>query len=568
MIQCSYIKVAGGALIEINSIAYATVPGGTTLDITVENSAGTPVGVIAGDYIIGDNVISINGTVVLYAPAETAFDIDVFDSAGSPIGTLNMSDEFIISDTVDTLNGVAITGAKAEGGKTIVVQTDDTVPVQVGTALTDTDTSLIIEVPGGSGGGPCSDATQVIKDSAGSTLYTNNIASGASEDQIITDATITNSDGSFNGTVEAEGNEVLPDITHTQTDGSFEVLPAQTPLVCNAGADATQVIKDSGSNILYTNNIAGGTSEDQLIIDSTIENSDASFNDTVIAEGTKVLPDVTITLNGGGTIKTSPSVIDIDIEVEDDAGTTGVGTVVGNKIIVPAGGGGVPTLNTSNLRLTGITTSARIGDDGDLQKGRGVDWFNLSFVNPWGHSFRFCGNTGGYTDGTSYFDVAGAATTYTLAFPGDEMCDWAYYNHVNLTVSMWYLVSQGTTVPSPVLDRGGKVGGKSANVAVDECVASTQNGYTDWYLPNIMEQLSLNDWSQATNESLNYKPINYSPTGRTPSVANWRLLSGSFRGTVCAYYVIEYGGVANFSVTTTTKTYFMKRVALLSDMGL
>ena len=156
MIQCSYIKVTGGALIEINSISYATVPGGTTLDITVENSAGTPVGVIAGDYIIADNTVSINGTVVLYAPAETAFDIDVFDSAGNPIGAINMSDEFIISDTVDTLNGVAITGAKAEGGKAIIVQTDDAIPVQVGTVLVDTDTSLTIEVPAGGGSYPIS----------------------------------------------------------------------------------------------------------------------------------------------------------------------------------------------------------------------------------------------------------------------------------------------------------------------------------------------------------------------------------------------------------------------------
>ena len=96
MIQCSYIKVTGGALIEINSISYATVPGGNTLEIIVENSAGTPVGVIAGNYVIADNTISINGSVVLYAAAESAFDIPVLDSALNPIGSLNMSDEFII----------------------------------------------------------------------------------------------------------------------------------------------------------------------------------------------------------------------------------------------------------------------------------------------------------------------------------------------------------------------------------------------------------------------------------------------------------------------------------------
>jgi hypothetical protein len=223
MIQCSYIKVTGGALIEINSISYATVPGGTTLDITVENSAGTPVGVIAGDYIIADNTISINGTVVLYAPAETAFDIDVFDSAGNPIGTLNMSDEFIIADTVDTLNGVAITGAKAEGGKTIIVQTDDAVPVQVGTALTDTDTSLIIEVPGGSGGGPCADGVVTIEDENNTVLHVVNVTSGGSVTEEIADSNVANSDFTYNASIFAEGNLILPDETYNvYVDGVLE----------------------------------------------------------------------------------------------------------------------------------------------------------------------------------------------------------------------------------------------------------------------------------------------------------------------------------------------------------
>ena len=64
-------------------------------------------------------------------------------------------------------------------------------------------------------GAACVDATQVIKDSSGTVLYTNNIPSGTSADQTITDATITNSDSSNSTTVKAQGSKVLTDITIT-----------------------------------------------------------------------------------------------------------------------------------------------------------------------------------------------------------------------------------------------------------------------------------------------------------------------------------------------------------------
>lgn len=96
------------------------------------------------------------------------------------------------------------------------------------------------------------------------------------------------------------------------------------------------VIEDSDGNTLYTVPVANDSTVTQVVSGSSITNSNGSFNDTVLAEGSKTLADVDITLNGGDTIKSSPSNIDIDIEVEDDNGATGIGTVVGNKIIVPA----------------------------------------------------------------------------------------------------------------------------------------------------------------------------------------------------------------------------------------
>ena len=46
--------------------------------------------------------------------------------------------------------------------------------------------------------------------------------------------------------------------------------------------------------------------------------------------------------------------------------------------------------------------------------------------NVWGHGFRLCGVTGGYTNGIEYFDVNGVATTKDDAFPNGLICDLKY----------------------------------------------------------------------------------------------------------------------------------------------
>lgn len=55
----------------------------------------------------------------------------------------------------------------------------------------------------------------------------------------------------------------------------------------------------------------------------------------------------------------------------------------------------------------------------------GVPFFTLEVNNHLGHNFRFCGITGGYTDGSAYFDVNGVSTTRALAFPEDLMCEFS-----------------------------------------------------------------------------------------------------------------------------------------------
>ena len=79
------------------------------------------------------------------------------------------------------------------------------------------------------------------------------------------------------------------------------IVPAEGA-VC---LDATQIIKDSDNVILYTNNISSGTSEDQVITDSPITNSNATFNDKVKAQDTYIITDTTYEVYLDGVLKST-----------------------------------------------------------------------------------------------------------------------------------------------------------------------------------------------------------------------------------------------------------------------
>ncbi len=76
---------------------------------------------------------------------------------------------------------------------------------------------------------------------------------------------------------------------------------------------------------------------------------------------------------------------------------------------------------TSGNYSTGQTVSYGTNDDENVNTGYWV--LPTGKTNKWGHNFRWCGITGGYTDGTSYFDVNGVSTTKALAFPDGLICD-------------------------------------------------------------------------------------------------------------------------------------------------
>ena len=307
-------------------------------------------------------------------------------------------------------------------------------------------------------GGSCLDATSIIKDSLGSILYTNLIASGATNEQTISNSAITNSNASYNDTVEAQGNKVLPDITHTQTDGSPEILPAQTPLVCDAGADATQVIKDSDSNILYTNNIASGTSEDQVITDSTVTNSDVSYNETILAQDSLILPDVVNVDSNGANVPTPAQTA---------------------FVCTPA----TTPVNSAPILRTGQTISHYSNDDGATQRGRNTDWDTLEYNNSFGNTNRFT-------------DVLG-----TQVYTNNVVIDWTTFDQISNKVTAYKRTLETATT-----------GNNSVLMA-----PYTHATFTDWYPTNGREFLNICQIGVFIMgdicEWLNYAPFNlpYAP---------------------------------------------------------
>jgi hypothetical protein len=72
-------------------------------------------------------------------------------------------------------------------------------------------------------------------------------------------------------------------------------------------ANSTAVLKTSGGATISTTSIKAEESEDITAPDATVENSNASYTDTVVSGGTLVLPDITVTDSDGSTY-TQPSV--------------------------------------------------------------------------------------------------------------------------------------------------------------------------------------------------------------------------------------------------------------------
>jgi hypothetical protein len=213
--------------------------------------------------------------------------------------------------------------------------------------------------------------------------------------------------------------------------------------------------------------------------DARVSNSDDSYDVNVVSGGDLELPDENITLNGGAFL-TKPSVKDQDIELVDtsDAPIT-PDSVVGNKIVVNTSAGCV-TLGAMPLQ-SGQTTSYATNDDGDLQRGRLVDFNTLPYNNGFGNTNRFTDELGGQT------------------FTNNIIIDWSTWD--GGTDVLGYILSINSDSNSGTTDWTTWISGQPY----------TTGGFGNWYVVNVAELNTLLNWS--FNTGLDGYPFNNPTSG-------------------------------------------------------
>jgi hypothetical protein len=249
--------------------------------------------------------------------------------------------------------------------------------------------------------------------------------------------------------------------------------------------------------------------------DARVSNSDDSYDVNVVSGGDLELPDENITLNGGAFL-TKPSVKDQDIELVDtaDAPIT-PDSVVGNKIVVDTSAG----CSTKGLMplQSGLTTSYATNDDGDLQRGRLVNYSTLPYNNGFGNTNRFTDELGGQT------------------FTNNIIIDWSTWD--GGTDVNGYIFSQHSDY--------GLSGQQWANWMSGQ--PYTAHSFTQWYVVNAAEINNL--FNYELGASLNGYPFYQGATGND----RYYTSTTNINNTTLAFYKDRYS--QNLAGVTKTAMY-------------
>lgn len=251
------------------------------------------------------------------------------------------------------------------------------------------------------------------------------------------------------------------------------------------------------------------------IEDSFIENTDASYTNQFPSATTFVLPDINLT-QPNGSIQSNPSAIDLSCTLISALATQDL-----NDDLTPTQ---INQIQRQQPTRSGQVTSFRTGDDGNLQMGIGASFSTLSDLNIFGTNERFTDETG--------------AQTYTNDFVLDHLTGLMWYANVTIT-TQW-------------------------NGAIDGAEASTQGGFTDWFLPNMNQLITICNFSTVTNALLNYSPFNIAITSASDRIWTSTTLPNS---TISAYTLQSNSSFAG-SGKSTSQSYIICRKFIPSDFGL
>ena len=270
--------------IYVNGELFTTVPYGSTEDIIVEYvTAGIvpttfadgkvivpdPEGGGAGNAVLNDEDGNFISTTVIPADSNTP----VVAPNGEVFANGDLVDEVLSNGSIDIVVRYQTQGAVS----TTVLANEIVVP----------------DVPA------CEDATAVLKNTAGTTISSTDIASGASSDVIAPDATAVLKDTAGNiittNPIPSAVSEdmVAPDASAVLRNSALTTI-STTAIRSNASEfilapDATAVLKDSAGTIITTNPIPSNVSEDMLAPDGSITVNSTAF-DVVKSNGSFNVP--------------------------------------------------------------------------------------------------------------------------------------------------------------------------------------------------------------------------------------------------------------------------------------
>ncbi len=241
---------------------------------------------------------------------------------------------------------------------------------------------------------------------------------------------------------------------------------------------------------------------------ATVESSGGLFSQIIASGETFVLPDnnYTITDTSGNVLASGTAEAQTDLSISVTAPCTGIAGYKGSS-----------------------------------------PYYTLPSNNVFGHAFRLCGITGGYTDGVGYFDVNGAATTRALAFPDGIICDL-----YRVTCNGDFIMYQ---------DQFTLTGNVDFATASAFCASFTLGGFSGWQMMDRdhFDGLVLYD---DINNILSYKPFENS----TP-VNLWTGTELFFGGTYDRVWIItQYQGDSFVLKTQASARAFPVRITNISEL--
>jgi hypothetical protein len=468
-----------------------------------------------------------------------------------------------------------------------VVKYEDDTPIESGTVASGGTVTVL--VPNCPTPEPCADATAVLKDSAGDTLSTTNIASGASEDITAPDGVVNvrKSDNVLISaqTVKSNGAENYPvaDSVVTLNDTANGLISTTNVKATDAATivapDGVVTITDTTPTTLHTVNVKSNGAATQQINDAvvTLNNTVPTLISTtnVKAQGTAtvVAPDATAVVkdSAGTTLKSEaiPSNVSEDITINDStvnvrkSDSTLISAISVKAEATEAYNVADSVVNVNASKLADVkatdTLNITVVDSNDdsvsvtLSGGNkitipslpcsggtcndayklGADFYTLDRNNPFGNTNRFTA-----IDGTQ---------TYTDGI----VIDWLFARDYAETV-----VGYGVSIISPATH--------AVQIGNEPYTIGAFGGFTLIHHINLFRIVN-DDGTKAPANGLDYSPFNYVITGAN----NTRIRSGDnfYNDTTQTWLYNNNGNLAQ-AVKTLSVSTMIQRQFTYTELGI